>query len=75
MCLYLTLLVFRVLCILVFWELYPICMIHWINKLYPNHATAMPRTSRPLVVTPNPRLTKHHDLVRAKQYDALNMMH
>jgi len=37
---YLTLLVFRVLCILVFWELYPICMIHLINKLYPNPATA-----------------------------------
>ena len=37
---YLTLLVFRVLCILVFWELYPICTIHWINKLYPNPATA-----------------------------------
>ncbi len=36
----LTLLVFRVLCILVFWELYPICTIHWINKLYPNPATA-----------------------------------
>ncbi len=31
---YLTLLIFRVLCILVFWEPYPICMIHWINKLY-----------------------------------------
>jgi len=32
--------VFRVLCILVFWELYPVCTIHWINKLYPNPATA-----------------------------------
>ena len=31
---YLTLLVFRVLCFLVFWEPYPICMIHLINKLY-----------------------------------------
>jgi hypothetical protein len=28
--------VFRVLSILVFWELYPVCTIHWINKLYPN---------------------------------------
>jgi hypothetical protein len=37
---YLTLLVFRVLCTLVFWELYPIYTIHWINKLYPNPATA-----------------------------------
>jgi hypothetical protein len=27
-------------CILVFWELYPMCTIHWINKLYPNPATA-----------------------------------
>jgi len=33
---------------LVFWVLYPICTIHWINKLYPNPATASaPRTSRP----------------------------
>jgi hypothetical protein len=37
---YLTLLVFRVLCILVFQEPYPLCMIYWINKLYPHPATA-----------------------------------
>ena len=42
---------------MVFWELYPVCMIHWINKLYSIPATAWaPRTSRTLVVTPNPRL-------------------
>jgi hypothetical protein len=53
-----TLLVFRVLCTLVFWEPYTACMIHWTNKRFPIllrhecHALSRPVTFRTSTLWP-----------------------